>query len=82
MFCLLFFNSGCSGAVMAGYNRGEFFRYGKGELLDYIEQQNEQLSRFESRFRGELCPAVHSLTVTCFKQLLQQEIIAFIEVAV
>ena len=38
---------------MAGYNRGEFFKYSKGELLDYIEQQNEQLTRFESRFRGK-----------------------------
>ena len=38
---------------MASYNRGEFFRYSKKELLDYIEQQNEQLTRFESRFRGK-----------------------------
>jgi len=38
---------------MSKYDRGEFSRFDKGQLLDYIEQQNEQLSRFETRFRGE-----------------------------
>ena len=38
---------------MSGFNREELSRCSKAELLDYIEQQYDQLSRFETRFRGE-----------------------------
>ena len=37
---------------MAAFNREELSRCSKAELLDYIEQQQDQLSRFETRFRG------------------------------
>ena len=37
---------------MAGFNREELSRRSKAELLDYIEQQSDQLGRFETRFRG------------------------------
>lgn len=37
---------------MAQYNRDHFSTYPKKQLLDYVEQQNEQLARFETRFRG------------------------------
>lgn len=36
---------------MAGYDREEFSRHTNDQLLDYIEQQVEQLNRFETRFR-------------------------------
>ncbi len=38
---------------MAGFDREEFSKLSKEELLDYIDQQCDQLTRFESRFRGE-----------------------------
>ena len=39
---------------MAEYSRKEFSQYSKAALLDHIEQQNEQLGRLETRFRGVL----------------------------
>ena len=38
---------------MASFSREEFGLRSKSELLDYIEQQSEQISRLETRFRGE-----------------------------
>ena len=40
-------------ATTTVYNRKDFFTFPKDQLLDYIEQQNEQLARFETRFRGK-----------------------------
>ena len=37
---------------MATFDRSMFAHSSRDELLDYIEQQSEQLGRFESRFRG------------------------------
>ncbi len=39
--------------MASGYDRGEFSKLSKERLLDYIEQQTEQLNRFETRFRGK-----------------------------
>ena len=41
-------------ALMATLTREELSERTKEELLDYIEQQAEQLGRFEARFRGKL----------------------------
>ena len=35
------------------FNREDFAVRSKSELLDYIEQQCEQVTRLETRFRGE-----------------------------
>lgn len=35
------------------FDRSQFSSLTKEQLIDYIEQQNEQLSRFETRFRGK-----------------------------
>ena len=45
---------------MAGFNREELSRRSKAELLDYIEQQSDQLGRFETRFRGR-APTIGTL---------------------
>ena len=38
---------------MSSFNREDFAVRSKSELLDYIEQQSDQISRLETRFRGE-----------------------------
>ena len=52
---------------MVEYNRKEFSQYSKAALLDHIEQQNEQLGRLETRFRGVLGARVTMVLihVTC-----------------
>ena len=40
--------------AMASFSREDFAVRSKSELLDYIEQQSEQISRLETRFRGEI----------------------------
>ena len=44
---------------MVSYEREEFSQLTKDQLLDYIEQQQDQLSRFELRFRGESRFIIH-----------------------
>lgn len=46
------------------YSRENFSQFSKDQLLDYIEQQNEQLSRFEGRFRD---------VVRAYKGLLKEK---------
>ena len=46
---------------MAGFNREELSRRSKAELLDYIEQQSDQLGRFETRFRGRAASTIGTL---------------------
>ena len=35
----------------------ELEKYSKSQLIAFIEQQNEQLTRFDGRFRGKNTPA-------------------------
>ena len=46
---------------MAGFNREELSRRSKADLLDYIEQQSDQLGRFETRFRGRAASTIGTL---------------------
>ena len=62
---------------MAKYEREEFYRLSKAQLLDYIEQQIDQLNRFETRFRGEFingyeCPTYGCVTRYCIIMLLSE----------
>ena len=36
----------------------ELEKYSKPQLIAFIEQQNEQLTRFDGRFRGNVQPLV------------------------
>ena len=37
---------------MPEYSREVFSKYSNDQLLTYIEQQNEQMGRLETRFKG------------------------------
>lgn len=39
---------------MPEYSRDVFSKYSKEKLLNYIEQQNDQVGRLETRFRGNI----------------------------
>lgn len=58
---------------MAGFNREELSRRSKAELLDYIEQQSDQLGRFETRFRGR-APPIGTLTTQLIRYTLRRQI--------
>lgn len=44
------------------FNREDFSLRSKSELLDYIEQQCDQISRLETRFRGVLGEIVTAIS--------------------